>query len=438
MIVSLTFEIALAVPSVSPLPRQTLRPSSPTTTIKNSIINAEIKLNDRRSRLKRSKNDHKLHISKVKKELENFNNRLSSGGDENRQKQRSLQLERNIRQTEEATALIDGQLDNLEKIPEEELKEWSSRKTAFEQEMEKLKSVKAELDAARSAASRSISSAESELASVVQKRERLQSRQNRLTEQYERITNANNQGLNERERKAAEQLAKEREHARIEESFHEQLTNLTRSVQEYQVRTAQLWHQASAIEHAFQQQLQQQQQLLMNTGPLTPEGNLPGINPQPLEATGSTVPTTAMTSCSRSILGLPYPLLNASDKSNPHQSSMSPIHAKSLVSASEQQQYPSPPLASTNHFFGPELNTRRGRSWSNFSSRSAQPDYSAPIVPVDSSDSTAEGARKSGSVVMGFGNSTSHFTRTGSGGSGSGSASGSGSPHSVRGKVPWG
>jgi hypothetical protein len=423
------------VPSVSPSPRQSLRPSSPTTTIKNSIINAEIKLNDRRSRLKRSKNDHKLHISKVKKELENFNNRLSSGGDENRQKQRSLQLERNIRQTEEATTLIDGQLDNLEKIPEEELKAWSSRKTAFEREMENLKSVKAELDAARSAASRSISSTESELASAVQKRERLQTRQNRLTEQYERITNANNQGLNERERKAAEQLAKVREHARIEESFHEQLTNLTRSVQEYQVRTAQLWHQASVIEHAFQQQ--QQQQLLINAGPLTPEGNLPGTNPQPLEA-GSTVPTTAMTSCSRSILGLPYPLLNASDKSNPHQSSISPIPAKLLVSASEQQQYPSPPLANTSHFFGPELNTRRGRSWSNFSSRSAQPDYSAPIVPVDSCDNTVEGSRKSGSGVMSFGNSTSHFTRAGSGGSGSGSASGSGSPHSVRGKAPWG
>src|SRR5947207_11462468 len=98
------------MPSISPSPRQSLRPSSPTTTIKNSIANAEIKLNDRRSRLKRSRNDHRLHISKVKKELDNFNNRLSSGGDENRQKQRSLQLERNIRQTEEATALIDDQL----------------------------------------------------------------------------------------------------------------------------------------------------------------------------------------------------------------------------------------------------------------------------------------------------------------------------------------
>ncbi|KMU75988.1 hypothetical protein CISG_05473 [Coccidioides immitis RMSCC 3703] len=261
---------ASTTPSISPSPRQSLRPSSPTTTIKNSIVNAEAKLNERRAKLKRSRNDHKLQVSKIRKDLDNFTHRLNSGGDESRQKQRSLQLERNIRQTEEATAVLELQLVNLEKIPEEELQDWKARKSAFELETERLNSLKEELHVAKSTMGSKVSSAETELANIIQKRERLQNRRNRLSEQYERITNANKQGLNERERRAAEQLAKEQEVARIEEGFQEQLTNITRSLEEYQVRTTQLWQQATAIEQAYQQQL------YLNSGPLTPEGELPG------------------------------------------------------------------------------------------------------------------------------------------------------------------
>ncbi|KAK2850600.1 hypothetical protein FQN49_005510, partial [Arthroderma sp. PD_2] len=60
----------VVTPPVALSPQQSLRPSSPSTTIKNSIVNAESKLNERRSRLKRSRNNHKLHLSKVKRELD--------------------------------------------------------------------------------------------------------------------------------------------------------------------------------------------------------------------------------------------------------------------------------------------------------------------------------------------------------------------------------
>ncbi|KAF3491832.1 AcrB [Arthroderma uncinatum] len=206
----MTDHIIVVTPPVALSPQQALRPSSPSTTVKNSIVNAEAKLNERRARLKRSRNNHKLHLSKVKRELDGLTHRLQSGGDESRQKQRSLQLERNIRQTEEATAAIEIQLENLEKSPGPgaELEEWNSRKAAIETETAKLKTLKRELEAAKSNMARVVASSEAELASTVQKRERLQSRLNRLAAQHERITSSTNaQDLAEREQQAQMQMA---------------------------------------------------------------------------------------------------------------------------------------------------------------------------------------------------------------------------------------
>ncbi|KAI9932871.1 hypothetical protein MW887_009123 [Aspergillus wentii] len=432
-----TTDTEQAVSSVAPPPQPSYRPSSPTTTLKNSIVNAEAKLNEKRSRLKKAKNDHKLVVSKIKKELDNYNHRLHSGTDENRQKQRSLQLERNIRQTEEATAALEAQLDDMENVPEEEIQEWKTQKANFEKELELFNSTKEELASARSAVAREISSLESDLNSTIQRRERLQGRRTRVNEQYERMISANAQGLNERERRAAEQFAREQDHAKLEANFNEQFASISQSVQDYQLRTSQLWHQSSAIEQVIQQQ---QQQMLMDPGPLTPEGNLPGTNPLP----ETSAPNT------RSLLGLSFPPL----KSSPLQ------HASSLAGAGSSrptspgqpsylQQFPTSPLATTNSYFGTDL-IHRDRSFSNRSGRSSQygsdlmdasrlPSFQPELPDMVSIKRRSSGS-ESNALNSGLRPVSSPFQRVGSRGSGSGSGasggsgSGSGSPNSARGK----
>ncbi|PWY95139.1 hypothetical protein BO94DRAFT_508125 [Aspergillus sclerotioniger CBS 115572] len=434
------------VSSVPTPPQPSYRPSSPTTTLKNSIVNAEVKLNEKRARLRKAKNDHKLVISKIKKELDNYNHRLQSGTDENRQKQRSLQLERNIKQTEEATAALESQLDNLENIPEEELEEWTSQKAKFDQELEQLNLAKEELVAARSAVAREVSSLESELNSAIQRKERLQGRRTRVNEQYERIVSANAQGLNERERRAAEQFAREQDQAKLEANFNDQFTSISHSVQDYQLRTNQLWQQAAAIEQA----IQQQQQILLDSAPLTPEGNLPGTNSL-TETSGMSLGSLTTTAPStRSLLGLSFPAL----KSSPLQHASSPAGAISSRPASPiqvpyLQHFPTSPLGNTGTYFDTDF-TYRDRSFSNRSARSSL--YGADFLDsnrrgpfqLDLSDTVAEKRMDSGSegvtpnpIMRPI---STPFQRTDSRGSGSGSGSsgasgsGSGSPSSAGGK----
>ncbi|PLB55270.1 putative ubiquitination network signaling protein [Aspergillus steynii IBT 23096] len=438
------------VSSVSTPPQPSYRPSSPTTTLKNSIVNAESKLNEKRARLRKAKNDHKLVISKIKKELDNYNHRLQSGTDENRQKQRSLQLERNIKQTEEATAALDGQLDTLENIPEEEYEEWKAQKAKYEHELELLKQAKEDLVTARSTVARDVSALESDLNSTIQRRERLQGRRTRVNEQYERIVSANAQGLNERERRAAEQFAREQDQAKLEANFNEQFTSITQSVQEYQLRTNQLWQQSATIEQAIQQQ---QQQMLMDSAPLTPEGNLPGTNPLG-EATSlsSVAPLTTTAPHTRSLLGLSFPAL----KSSPLQHASSPLgastsHPTSPTQApSYLQPFSTSPLGhnGNNSPFESDY-IYRDRSFSNrsgsslFGSDFMDSNRRAPFQ-LDLSDIATEKRNSSGSESAGpnlgirpisspFQRAVSRTSGSGSGSGASGSAGGSPSSTSGRG-----
>lgn len=430
-------------------PRPFHRPSSPTTTLRNSIANAEAKLNEKRARLKKAKGDHKIAISRIKKEVDNYTHRLSSGNDENKQKQRSLQLERNIRQTEEATAALESQIGSLDKIPEEELEEWQKQKAEFDREMERLKSAKEELQNARASVARDLATLESDLASSVQKRDRLQSRKTRLNEQYERIISANAQGLNERERRAAEQFAREQEQAKIEANFNEQLASISRAVQDYQMRTNQLWQQASGIEQAIQQQ---QQQMLFETGPLTPEGILPGTRHlleegeegEEIELDGgpSYNNTTITPANSRSILGASFSALRSSPQTSSSFLAGSTSQTASPLQATLQQQigYQPSSRVNVNNYFGGRDSAYRDRSSSNRSARSSlytDLDFDINRYILDPVDRLSSGSDGKGHASPTYGPIGSPFTRAGSRGSGgssgnSGSGSGSGSPRSTR------
>jgi hypothetical protein len=405
-----------------------------------------VKLNEKRSRLRKAKNDHKLAVSKIRRELDNYNHRLQSGTDENRQKQRSLQLERNIRQTEEATAVLDTQIDTMENVPDEEYQEWSEQKAKYEQEVENLKSAKAELTAARTAKAHDLSSLESDLNSTLQKRERLQGRRTRVNEQYERIVSANAQGLNERERRAAEQFAREQEQAKLEASFNEQFASISQTAQDYQIRTAQLWQQCTAAEQALQQQ---QQQMFMEPPPLTPEGELPGTN---LFTDAPTMHLSALATNSnhRSLLGQTFSAL----KSSPLQQASSPVgatssHPTSPINAPSYQLFSSSPFGNAASFLEPDF-VNRDRSFSNRSARSSLygMDLFEPPTgrrpPFDPFEGGNENRRGSGSdsnplnlnlrpISSPFQRAASRASATGSGASG-GSGSGSGSPSSARGK----
>ncbi|KAF2500740.1 ubiquitination network signaling protein [Lophium mytilinum] len=267
---SLITSAAPSAETVTPT-HQTLRPSSPTTTLKNSIAAADQKLQEQRNRLKRNRKDHKSAITNIKKEVETLSNRLSTaGGSDDRQRQRALQFSQNIRQADDAAADFALQIDSLGEIPENELEESAAMKRAWQKERSHRNAVTSHFDQAKAEADRQLASVQSDISSTIQKRERLQLRQTRLNEQHERLHAANAEGLHAKTKKQQDRLAELNNRASLENQYASNINGYERRASENNRHTAQI-HQTI---HHLEAMITQVQMSV----PTTPEGALPGTN----------------------------------------------------------------------------------------------------------------------------------------------------------------
>ncbi|KAK7900903.1 hypothetical protein LTR67_003188 [Exophiala xenobiotica] len=266
--------------STAPVPvRQSTRPSSPTTTLKNSISTAEAKLNEARNRLTKVRRQHRSTLAKVEKEVDSYNTRLKTASDDTKQKQKLLQAERSIRQTEDANLELDAALEGLVSTPDDDIEDHNASQRAFEEQSRLLADANEALEKAKSAAMSDKSCAKNEFNAVISRKERLTSRNTKLTEQYDRITQANAQGLNERERRAADSTAKNADQQRRENELLQQIQYV-----ENEVRNAKIRLDANRREIRLLEEEDARRMMLNNSGPLTPEGELPGTRAAPQHA----------------------------------------------------------------------------------------------------------------------------------------------------------
>jgi hypothetical protein len=261
----------------SPPPHQTLRPSSPTTTLKNSIAATDQQLQELRNRLKRNKKDHKTAIGTIRKEVDSLSHRLANaGGSDERQRQRVLQFTQNIRQADDAAADFALQADKLGDIPEEESKEAAAKKAAWKKERDNKNAIASEFENIKAEIERQVQSVESDMAAALQKRERLQQRQTRLNEQHDRLVTANAEGFTAKQRREQERAALRQQRADVEHQYRSNINGFERRAEENNQSTNQMMQTIQQYEDMILQQSQHYQSV-----PTTPEGPLPGTSMSP-------------------------------------------------------------------------------------------------------------------------------------------------------------
>lgn len=302
----------------------------------------------------------------IKKEIEILHAKISKIGSEDKAHyNRHLQWNQHTRQADEAINLLSTEIEALGCVPENESQQWKEKKALWDESKEQQSTAREDLFRCKETANREKSAVESEATLTRQKRERFQIRNAKLNDQWDRLESATIQGLDERERREAEQAARATERLQMEERSREQLANLYRSIHETQNHSHQVWHQSHLIESAFQQQ--QRMGSAGHAGRVTPEGDLPGLNPHP--------PTS-------SISGFRFPPF------------ATPEHSTSLHST----------LPSLRH-------ETRPRSISILSGTSAYTDFSdqdpAPPMPSSRAMETIRGRQPSGSSGSGSGSVSS-------------------------------
>lgn len=272
------------------------RPGSPTATLRASIASSELKLAEERNRQKRERKEQRAKQNSARRELEKLNATISSsGGNDDRLRQKIQQSQLHMKQAEDAFVMLDSQIESLEAIPADDDSEYKSSKAAFQSQREEHKKRRTSFLSAKQAADEETQALKNEIASLQQKRERMEARIVKLNGEHDRITDANARGLDEAQRKAAERQRRAAERMNMEMMLTERLQSINAQIDSITMPLQEL----AAVVQAMQVQEMEMYQAAQSGSPTTsmpslaygvgdiPEGNVPvtttsyAWNPQP-------------------------------------------------------------------------------------------------------------------------------------------------------------
>ncbi|KAM0327613.1 hypothetical protein ACHAQA_005906 [Verticillium albo-atrum] len=210
--------------------QQSLRPDSPATTLKSTISAQSDRLSDEKSKLKTLRKEWKSKVSALKKENEKLDNSIQSGGgNDDKLRQKIIQQESQKAQAEKEIAQLDESLKEFEKAPEglqerkkQAEKGWSAEKAIFDKATKEHKDFKAKLAAL-------VKAAQDEQSSLQTKRNKMAARIAKVDTELMRITDANNRGLDEAERRRQGRAAWEAETKQIETNFKDSIATMQAS-----------------------------------------------------------------------------------------------------------------------------------------------------------------------------------------------------------------
>lgn len=277
-----TAEQAAAAPV--PPPHQTLRPSSPITTLKQSIQSAESKLNETRNRTRKTKKDQRAAHADIKREINLLKSKLeSSGGVDDKQERRLAQISQHKNQAEEATAELKIQIDAVGEIPSAELTESQLKKRVWQSALEAKEAASRDMDHLKAEQDRELNALRSDISASELKKEKLAARNAQREQELERLT-AKHQ---------ADMTAKQkRDHDRAQEiqSQESKMSEMRRVIAQMDSE-AQMWNHKG--QEAYQAagalsgwSMQGAPGYPSYTSPPTPEGMHATVNGQPSPTNG--------------------------------------------------------------------------------------------------------------------------------------------------------
>ncbi|PNS21358.1 1,3-beta-glucanosyltransferase [Sphaceloma murrayae] len=258
--------VAISVPA--PPQHQSLRPMSPTSTLKQSIAAAESKREEVRNKLKRTRKDHKSAASAVRREIDQLQAKVNSaGGQDEKSKQRHLQIQQQIKQTKEAMEAIAEEMESMGEIPKDDLDRCKARRKSYDAALEAKNAAKSDFDKTKCDAAKQLAALQAEMSTIAQKRDRLNIRRTKLQEQQQRLVSEQNADMTIRQHREQSRAEIREERVRRIEQMAFWINASRASAEDFTIRANQFYQQFEATEQAAH--LQQ---------PTTPEGNLPGTN----------------------------------------------------------------------------------------------------------------------------------------------------------------
>lgn len=268
-----TAEQAAAAPA--PPQHQALRPSSPITTLKQSIQSAEAKLNETRNRTKKSKKDQRGVHSDIRREINTLRSKLeSSGGVDDKQERRLNQISQHKTQADDATAEVKAQIEAFGETPSEVVTDSEAKRRTWQTALDARVVATRDLDATKLEADHELKDLKAEIWATKAKHEKLTLRHAQRKEELEKLMTKHQVDMTARQKRDYEraQMSQMRENEDGQLRFH--ISNMETEIGGYHQKAQEAYQQLAAL----QSWSTQQDPWPGYSSPPTPEGTLPGTN----------------------------------------------------------------------------------------------------------------------------------------------------------------
>ena len=239
--------------STGPAPKPVVggRPGSPKETLKNSIAAGEKRLAEDKSKQKRERKDHRAKLNSIRKDIDKLNSTMaSSGGTDDKLRQKVQQSKTHMKQAEDDLEAIAAEIQALSTTPVVDPSHYKSLKHAYKFEKEEHKKLECDIKAAKQANENDLQALQAEVTTLQQKKDRMQNRIVKLNGELERIMDANERGLNEAQRIANEREAKITEQAKMESMLQVRLDEINSDIETLAPNVTALAQQVQFLYHA--------------------------------------------------------------------------------------------------------------------------------------------------------------------------------------------
>ncbi|UNI17937.1 hypothetical protein JDV02_004244 [Purpureocillium takamizusanense] len=226
--------------------QQALRPDSPATTLRTSIAAAEARLADEKNRLKTWRKEWKNRINSLKRDNEAADNQLATAGNSDEKfKQKIRQQETQKSQAERDTERLAERLKNFDTAPEladrkkKAERAFSAEKKIFDAAQKEFKCYKSQLEG-------EVKAREVEKSNLNTRRNKIATRIAKIENELANITDANNRGLDEVERRRQDKIRFLEQTVAIENNYSERISQVgaANNAKREQLRTLQAQVQA--------------------------------------------------------------------------------------------------------------------------------------------------------------------------------------------------
>jgi hypothetical protein len=231
---------AAVAPTLAP---QTVRPSSPISTLTDKVNNVTENLNDLKNNQRRIRKDHKSTVSALRSEIESLHSRLEAPDkNEERARSRNLAIGTHIKQTKDKVIKIESDIEAAESLIAERQQHLTKSQEKWESECSALRSNHRSQSETKAVHDKYLQQFHAEKLAINARKERLTSREVKLKGELETqvaVERKRHEELEERARKRQEsrlQVIRERQGTQAEEI--KEIESMESQIAETKDRTA--------------------------------------------------------------------------------------------------------------------------------------------------------------------------------------------------------